>query len=130
MTRFQEFDSLDEALVVFAGSTSLKWLRWLTPGYRHCFVAIAQRDVWIICDPLSHRTDLIAICGHTRQDLAAWYRQRGLTVVETHVRSAPKRPAPIRPFTCVEAVKRILGIHAPWVLTPWQLYRYLSAPAL
>ena len=126
MTGRRSSEPHNHAIVVFAGSTSLKWLHWLRPGYRHCFVAIAQRDVWIICDPLSHRTDLIVVCGHTREDLVAWYRQHGLTVVETRVRRAPRRPAPIRPFSCVEAVKRILGIHAPWVLTPWQLYQHLS----
>ena len=32
---------------------------------------------------------------------------------------------PLRPYSCVESVKRILGIRAGLVLTPWQLYRHL-----
>jgi hypothetical protein len=32
------------------------------------------------------------------------------------------------PLTCVTVVKRVLGIHAPWVWSPWQLYRHLCAP--
>jgi hypothetical protein len=36
------------------------------------------------------------------------------------------RLAPVRPFTCVEAVKRLIGIHAPWTLTPWQLFGHLT----
>jgi hypothetical protein len=48
-----------------------------------------------------------------------------MRVVETRIRPAPRRPAPLRPYTCVEAVKRILGLHAPWVITPWQLYGLL-----
>jgi hypothetical protein len=59
-------------------------------------------------------------------DLEEWYRHQGLSVIETCVRAAPLRVAPLRPLTCVEAVKRILGIHARSINTPWQLYRYLS----
>lgn len=115
------------ALVVFTGDTCLGCLRILRPGFRHCFVALCRRDHWIICDPLCHRTDLLVIDHDATADLGAWYRLHGLTVLETHVRAAPVRIAPLRPFTCVEAVKRVLGIHARSVNTPWQLYRYLSA---
>lgn len=114
------------ALVVFTGDTSLGCLRILRPGFRHCFVAVCRNDHWIICDPLCHRIDLLVVSKDTAADLGGWYREHGLTVVATSVRAAPLRIAPLRPFTCVEAVKRILGIHARPVNTPWQLYRYLS----
>jgi|GEM_PF-1484233 len=29
-------------------------------------------------------------------------------------------------FTCVSAVKHVLGIQAPWVWTPWSLHKHLS----
>lgn len=114
------------ALVVFTGDTCLGCLKILRPGFRHCFVAVCRNDHWIICDPLCHRTDLLVIGSEAAADLGDWYRCHGLTVVATHVRPAPPRFAPLRPFTCVEAVKRVLGIHARSVNTPWQLYRYLS----
>jgi len=113
------------AIVVFAGEASLKWLRLLRPGFRHCFVLVRRRGCWVIYDPLSHRTDLAVIAGPSLSELAQWYREKGLRVIETPVRRAPMRSAPLRLFTCVEAVKRVLGIHAPWVTTPWQLYRHL-----
>lgn len=114
------------ALVVFVDDTDLKYLRILRRGFRHCFVAVASGDGWVICDPLSHQTNLGFVGGLHEADLASWYRALGLRVIETRTRPAPCRPAPIRPFTCVEAVKRVLGIHAPWVLTPWQLYRLMT----
>ena len=118
------------ALVVFADDCgSMRWLRLLRRGFRHCFVAVDDGGRWVICDPLSHQTDLTIVSGLNAGDLAAWYRGHGPLVVETVVRAAPPRPAPIRPFTCVEAVKRILGIHAPSVVTPWQLYRLLTDDA-
>lgn len=119
-------DSPLHALVVFADDASLLWLRLLRPGFRHCFVAVARSDAWIICNSLSHYTDLDVARGLTIVQLAAWYRRAGFLVVETTTRVPPRRCAPVRPFTCVESVKRILGLHAPWVLTPWQLYRHLT----
>jgi hypothetical protein len=41
----------------------------------------------------------------------------------------PRRRCAPAPLTCVTVVKRLLGIHAPWVWSPWQLYAYLSGPA-
>lgn len=114
------------ALVVFSGDTSLSCLKILRPGFRHCFVAVCRNDHWIICDPLCHRIDLLVINKSTAADLGEWYRHHGLRVIKTSVRAAPLRVAPLRPFTCVEAVKRVLGIHARSINTPWQLYRYLS----
>jgi len=115
----------EDAIVVFSGETNLKSLKILRPGFRHCFVLVRRQDCWVIYDPLSHRTDLAVIVGPSLGELAEWYRLKGLHVLETMVRRAPLRSAPLRPFTCVEAVKRVLGIHAPWITTPWQLYCFL-----
>lgn len=115
------------ALVIFADDHSLKWLRPLTPGFRHCFVAVRREGCWVVCNPLSHLTDVDVVAALPVATLAAWYRERGFIVVETEVVRPPPRLAPVRPFTCVEAVKRILGLRAPWVFTPRQLHRYLIA---
>ncbi len=113
------------AVVVFAGGTTLHWLRLLQPGFRHCFVAVALGGGWVILDPLSHRTSLAIVEGYSADDLASWYESHGLKTVKTTVREAPARMAPFAPATCVEAVKRVLGIHAWPVITPRQLYDYL-----
>lgn len=115
------------ALVIFADDHSLRWLRPLSPGFRHCFVAVRRDGCWVVCNPLSHFTDLDVIGAMPAASLAAWYRERGFRVVETETRVPPPVLAPVRPFTCVEAVKRILGLRAPWVFTPRQLYRHLTA---
>jgi hypothetical protein len=122
-------DNLAAAIVVFAHETRLAKLRWLKHGFRHCFVAIAQAGDWIIYDPLSSHSILTVLRGVEAEQLVSWYRRLGLTVIATRQRVPPHRPAPVRPYTCVEAVKRVLGLHAPWVLTPWQLYRHLGRHA-
>lgn len=113
------------ALVVFMGEVSIRWAKILRPGFRHCFAVVGRHGRWIIFDPMSSFTNLGVFSGPSIDDVADWYRQFGFTVVKTDVRRGQSQPAEWRPFTCVEAVKRVLGIRAPWVITPWQLYRHI-----
>ena len=124
------------ALVVFSGQTELPWLRLLRPGFRHCFVLIESRgqDVlgadaeggWVLYNPLSNATQIALWPLHDEETIRAWLAQQGYTVVETHVRPLMARVLPWRPFTCVEAVKRALGLHESGIFTPWQLYTLIK----
>lgn len=113
------------AWVAFDGRTELAWLRLLKPGFRHCLVVVEDGGRWIMVDPVSPFT-LVALLDLPDGSLPGWLAGLGLTVVETTVCRTGTRPAPWAPFTCVEAVKRVLGLRAAHVLTPWQLYRYLT----
>ncbi len=117
------------ALVVFSGRTGVRWLRWLKPGYRHCFVAVDDGIEWLTVDPLLHRLEIRASGLPSAFDLAAEYRRLALDVIEVAPAAVPLRRAPLGLFTCVETAKRLLGIRARWVLTPWQLRRWLLAAA-
>ncbi|ARJ64956.1 hypothetical protein WV31_04345 [Magnetospirillum sp. ME-1] len=115
------------ALVVFSGKADLGWLRLLRPGFRHCFVLLELGGVWVCVNPLAHRTSVELWSLDPATDLAAWLcAQEGLSVVETVVRHPPRRASPIGIFSCVEAVKRVLGLQDRWVLTPGQLYDHLT----
>lgn len=118
-------------LVVFADHAGCPWLRALRRGYRHCFVVLRAGSVWLACEPLKDRIELDALDLPSEFDLAAFYRQQGHRVL------LGQRPSPttrrrfaLAPLTCVTVVKRLLGINAPWVWTPWQLYSHLSSPEL
>lgn len=113
------------AVAVFTDQTDIAWLRLLRPGFRHCFAVVQVDGAWVIVDPLSHYTTLRVVPELAGWQPQSWFRHLGLTVVETEVREPPRRLAPWRPYTCVEAVKRVLGLHLPGVFTPWQLYRSL-----
>lgn len=113
------------AIVVFMGDVSIKWARLLKPGFRHCFAVVGRREHWVIFDPMSKFTNLGVFSGPDINDIAQWYRQFGFTVIKTVVRREGSPSAEWRLFTCVEAVKRVLGIRAPYVITPWQLYRHI-----
>ena len=115
-----------EALVVFSGNSDIWWLGWLKAGFRHCFIAFNDGRHWITLDPLSHRTEVMVQDVPADFDLRAFYEAQGMRCVTAALAPTPMRCAPPGPFTCVEAVKRALGLRAPLVWTPRQLYRRLS----
>jgi hypothetical protein len=117
------------ALLVFSGRTGVAWLRWLRPGFRHCFVAVDDGAGWLTVDTLLHRLEVRATGLPSVFDLAGEYRRMGLTVTEVVPAPVPLRRAPVGLFTCVETAKRLLGIRASWVITPWQLHRLVSRTA-
>lgn len=117
---------VDRALVVFSGETDLWWLRGLRPGFRHCFVAVEGGREWTVVDALSHQTFVFNIPKYQEFCLKSWYQNNGLMVVECAIRTSKRRIAPPLAYSCVESVKRILGIHSLLVMTPWQLYRHLN----
>lgn len=118
--------TLPVALAVFANNAGLWWLRFLKPGFRHCFAVLpAGGGRWIVCDPRSDRTEIAIIDGGSLADVAARYLSLGATVAPWPLRPSTPLPQPWRPFTCVEVVKRALGIRAGAVATPWWLFRYM-----
>lgn len=115
------------AVVVFSGQADLAWLRLLSPGFRHCFVLVEAPGGWICVNPLAHRTSVELWPALELEDLLRRLRDcDGLTVTVTTAELPPRRAAPIGVFSCVEAVKRIVGLHDRWVLTPRQLHRRLQ----
>lgn len=120
------------AYVVFSDQVSLAWLRLLKPGFRHCAMimpAVARPRDWTIIDPLSHHllVDQISV-PDGQPDLPEQLRRAGHTLVAVRPYCPPPRPAPIMPFSCVEMIKRLLGIHSKRIWTPYQLYRFLTNP--
>ena len=114
------------ALVVFSGNADLKWLRILKPGFRHCFLLLETQGGWVLYNPLSHRTEIAVIEGASERELMRLYRGQGFRVVPWTMPRVPLKPAPWGVYTCVEAVKRVLGIHAPGVITPKNLFNFLK----
>ncbi|OIN86858.1 MAG: hypothetical protein AUJ12_04415 [Alphaproteobacteria bacterium CG1_02_46_17] len=116
----------NRALVVFSGQTDLWWLRFLKRDFRHCFVVICSQDRWVVIDPMLHFWEVSIPDVSAESDLAGWFTGQGLKVVETEIISPARRCYPPIFLSCVEVVKRILGVHRPFIITPAQLYRYLQ----
>lgn len=116
-----------EALVVFRDDTEIAWLRCLRRGFRHCAVVVQVGGEWVLIDSLSHSICIGKFAAEPISRLAWRYRRAGHIVIETAVGEGKAMFAPPLPFTCVEAVKRVLGIQSWCVFTPYQLHRHLRA---
>ena len=73
-------------------------------------------------EPLSNRTEISVIPKNPEFDLVSWLRQMKFTVLPAKIHAPTSKPAPWGLYTCVEAVKRVLGIRRRGILTPWRLY--------
>jgi hypothetical protein len=117
------------ALVVFVDRGCV-WLRGLKRGFRHCFVALRDRDIWLVCDSLKDRIELFVLPVAAEADLASFYHAQGHRVLIGTTQPKLRRGSLVlAPLTCVTVVKRLLGVDAPWVLTPWQLFGHLKLDA-
>ena len=113
------------ALVVFHGEGAGGWRRrLLKPGFRQCFAAVDSGGWWILFDPRDGRVEL-RLLARSDFDLAAFCREKSYAVAELRPGTRPPR-SPLMPATCVGAVKRLLGLRAPFAQTPWRLWRHLS----
>lgn len=118
------------ALVVFEDRTDLAWLHLLARGFRHCFCLIGEGEAWTLLDPLKDRIEVLSLAGLREAELASGFRASGCEVLAGTI--GPRGPGVlslVRPFTCVEVVKRALHLPAPRVLTPLQLHRALRRDA-
>lgn len=119
----------------------------LKPGFRHCFLMrridrpeIGSGKEWLIVNPHGARLDIFTAEDGGPGDVGYGAYIDGLVRSGTvRVLDLPQLypdGLALRPwFSCVEVVKHATGLRPPfWVLTPWQLYRWLiqaggNAPA-
>jgi len=119
-------DASTEAWVVFSGEADLWWLRILKPGFRHCFAVARDDKNWIMIDPLSPHLDVSVLPLPRSFDLPRWLSSQDLKVLPARINRLHDKAAPANWFSCVEVIKRFLGIHARNIFTPWQLYCFLN----
>ncbi len=113
-----------EAWVGFCNNTGLAWLRFLRPGFRHCFAVLRRSGQWVVYDPLSQVT-CIDLAGEG-DAILDFFAERGCRLIPVRPEPPVRLPLAWRPFTCWEAVKRVLGLRLGRVHTPYQLYTYLT----
>ena len=111
--------------MVFEDRAAAGLLGCLRPGFRHCFCAVETNAGWIVCDALKGPIVLDAVAGVAVTELVRAYRDLRGTVLVGRCRVSMPRWA-LAPLTCVEVVKRVVGLDAPLILTPFQLWRRLQ----
>ena len=112
------------AIVVFGDGERQHWLAWLLkPGFRHCFVCLEDNDLWLQVDG-AEGVPIIKYLTTSDFDLTMFYRDQGMTVVETYQRIKPVI-WPLMLRNCVGLVKTVLCIRS-MSLTPYSLYKRLK----
>jgi len=115
-----------KALVVFSDNTGLWWLKLLKSGFRHCFMILETDRGYVWLDPLSQRFTVRLLDGMEYDGLKEWYENQGMKVIPVLVNEQGNRPFPWGVMSCVEVIKRVIGVRQGMIFTPWQLYQYLK----
>lgn len=112
------------ALVVFQRDNThpLAWL--LHPEFRHCFCAIDDGLYWVVVDGC-RGLPVVKVAVASDYDLAGYYRAKGHAVVEAERGQGIR--GPLAAANCVGLVKSVLGIRAPFIWTPRQLFHHLRS---
>ena len=110
------------AYVAFGGRRTKWWMRFLKKGFYHCALVLGNGYEWILIDPLIHFTDLIILKNVSPVTVL---KEKGYRLIRTTPAIPDLTNTQFRPFTCVETVKRFLGIDNRFIWTPYQLFCFL-----
>ena len=115
--------------VVFCDAPHVWWLKPLARGFRHCFVVQRHAKHFVTLDPLFGQLEIMIHPATRGFDLIQTLKDHGLTIVpfERNQKNGSKSFSAL--CTCVTITKRVLGIHAPFIQTPYGLYRTLMRRA-
>lgn len=113
-------------IVAFGGQPTFWWMHFLKKDFYHCLVVLGKDGKWVMIDPLCHYTDLIMI---EQGDVLSFLHAQGYRTLLVPMHYPQTHGLQLTPYTCVETVKRFLGIDKPFILTPYQLYQYLKKRA-
>jgi hypothetical protein len=100
------------------------WMwRFIKPGFEHVECWRCDRGIWLQIDPCF---EIIQAVAHEAPPWELFPASSNITVVRVQ-RKVPKgelrEPLFFGPWTCVEMVKAFIGLRAPFVRTPYQLYK-------
>lgn len=113
----------ERAVVGFGGTPTLWWMHFLKKGFYHCIVALGRQNEWLIIDPLLHFTDAIMI---RNVDIKRFFKKHGYRFVEVSLNEPNYKRLRVMPYTCVETVKRFIGVEKALIFTPYGLFCYLN----
>ena len=121
---------INNCYVVFEHETNIWWLRFLKSGFRHCYILLplsGSKSQWLEINPMSNQICFFLHCDSFQNEYIHYLEKfSGIKIVPVTLEAAPLKVAPIAPFTCVEFVKRVIGIHNRWIITPYRLYKFLN----
>lgn len=111
--------------LIFTESQPRWWARYLKPGFRHVSILTLNDGIWTLTRPLYGWTETVS-CPYREGDIPQTMIDGECLVVPFHVKHCDRLRSLIGLHTCVTTAKAYMGIRAPWIITPWQLYKYAS----
>jgi hypothetical protein len=106
-------------IVVFTKS-KVKWLNFLK-RFGHVYLYVQYKEQWIRIDGNFDRTNLsIFSNSFVMKDIL---KKKNVTI--TYVRNKRKPYLPML-NGCVSFAKSVIGIYKPFIITPYQLFKYLT----
>ena len=124
MQKFGLVNSVESFYVGFSDETTIPVLKLLKHGFRHCFLFFGDENNSFILDPISNRIDL-SFVPISIDYLVELFEKNNIKMVYIAERFENKKISTSGVFTCVEVVKRVLGISKPFIITPFRLYNFL-----
>ena len=118
-----ETDMESAQWIVFSNDTDIACLKILKRGFRHCFMVMQQDSRWVLIDPRSNKTDIQILPHPPHFNFPRYFTEQGKTVLKVPNIIAPQKIMTPFPVSCVEGIKRLIGLHHFWVITPHQLYK-------
>ena len=108
-------------IIAFAPKSSKILPNIFCKNFKHCAVIVRRDNEFIMYQFVAH--------NHVEQIIM---RQRDIGILAAHgwhfiyvPRDIKYQFNPAASWTCVGMSKRAIGIHAPWILTPYALYKYI-----
>jgi len=113
--------------IVFEHFSTRKWYnKYLKKGFAHCYALGLCEDTWVIVNPTDAVLD-IELRPVADYPTARAYVGEYAKIIRVEV-SLPSEHSSwsFGVMSCVDVMKKLIGLKAWWIVTPWQLYKELS----
>ncbi len=100
------------------------WGKYLKPGFQHVSVLQLITGTWVLIRPMYART-LVEALPYTEGDLPHTVHPDA-TFLPIQINETERLRALVGLHTCVGFAKAIMGIRAPLILTPYQLFKHCT----
>ena len=113
--------------LVFSNGGDHWWSKYLKKGYKHVYFIKYTGIFWIKLDYTLDFMDYGLLPYDQYDTIETVLKGQDVSYlrVDTYRQVRRYRSVFISPHTCVEAMKAVLGISSFWVLTPYQLFKYM-----
>jgi hypothetical protein len=116
-----------DALVLFFDDAVDGGEHWLSPllkkGFRHCLCVVRADRYWVMIDA-EMGLPKVSVIASVEFDIEEFYRDEDINFIGVSFGKRINRPVLLN--NCVGMVKVMIGINAPFAVTPYQLFKYLG----